>query len=314
VLNAAKRNNRKRDAPSGTSAPAKKRAKAAPGELLSPADLEDSLALPEAVKNEDILSKAIIITNRAPLVLAFAVTLLKYTMPDQPLSSRLSLAQAYVSVSSRDRAVSLGLESGKSAEEEGFGEGQPVVRIMNRDIRVMRRWGYDPTSTGEEKDTQATQSTATVTGDTQNDIETDKQPPLWGIDLEALRKSSTQRGPSGANSLPIHTAQSARAYLLKSFNSVPVTDADEAAASPKKSKRGVDLSVPAQRERNLGLLLGALELLFDSWSGALEPAELDKKTWGWYANVRPAVANGVEGWGGKNQVRLESILKMRRDV
>lgn len=311
VLNAAKRNSKKRDAPDGTTMPTKKRARTAPGEVLSPADLENSLSLPDAVKDEEILSKTVVITNRAPLVLAFAVTLLKFTMPDQPLSSRLSLAQAYVGASSRDRAISLGIESGKSAEQEGYGEGQPVVRIMNREVRVMRRWGYDPTSTGEEDDTQTTQSTTTVAGDTNDGADTEKEPPLWGIDLEALRKSATQRGPGAANALPIHTPQSARAYLLKSFDSAPVPESDD---NPKKKPKAGKLSALAQREQNLGQLLGALELLFESWSATLRAQELDKRVWGWYASVRPAVANGVDGWGGKNEVRLENILKLRRDL
>ncbi|KAL8740743.1 MAG: hypothetical protein Q9190_006580, partial [Brigantiaea leucoxantha] len=60
-------------------------------------------------------------------------------MPSQPLSSRLSLAQAVMSTGAKSKAVHLGLQSGKPAEEEGWGEGQPVVRVMGRDIRVMRR-------------------------------------------------------------------------------------------------------------------------------------------------------------------------------
>ena len=83
-------------------------------------------------------------SNRAPVLLAFAVVLLAYTHPHQPLSSRLSLAQAVVSANSRSKAVSLGLESGKSAEEEGWGQGQPAIKIMGREIRVLRRWGYVP--------------------------------------------------------------------------------------------------------------------------------------------------------------------------
>jgi hypothetical protein len=316
VLNAAKRNSKKRDAPSGQASPAKKKARTAPGEVLSPADLEDSLALPEAVKDEEVLSKAVMISNRAPLVLAFALTLLKYTMPEQPLSSRLSLAQAYVSGSSRDRAVYLGLESGKSAEQEGFGQGQPIVRIMGRDVRVMRRWGYDPTSTGDavEEDTQQTQSTATVSREKQQDVMAETEPPLWGLDLEALRKSSTERGSRASNNnLPIHTPQSARAYIIKAFNNPPNVEEGNESTSKKGSKGGKP-SVLAQRERNLGLLLGALELLYESWAGTLDPAEMDKHTWRWYVEVRPAVADGVDGWGGKNEIRLENILKLRRQL
>lgn len=280
--------------------------------MLSPADLEDSLSLPDAVKDEKLLSEAVIFTNRAPLVLAFALTLLEHTMPEQPLSSRLSLAQAYVSASSRDRAVHLGIESGRSAEQEGFGQGQPIVRIMGRDVRVMRRWGYDPTSKGEEQATE-TQSTATLGGESQPEEKEDREPPLWGIDLEALRKSTTERSPGAVNTLPIYTPQSARAYLLKSFNSPPdAASKDKEAATKAQPKTGKS-TVLAQRERNLGMLLGALELLYDSWKATLEPTDLDKRTWNWYAAVRPTVADGVDGWGGKNEVKLESILKLRRE-
>lgn len=283
--------------------------------MLSPADLEDSLALPEAVKDEEVLSKAVMITNRAPLVLAFALVLLTYTQPEQPLSSRLSLAQAYVSASSRERAVYLGIESGKSAEQEGFGQGQPVVKIMGRDVRVMRRWGYDPKSNGmtNEQETQTTQSTTTISGETQDEAD-EKEPPLWGIDLEALRKSSTERGPGASNALPIHTPQSARAYLIKSFNSPPTPDPPaDPASPPKKQPKVAKVSILAQREQNLGMLIGALELLYNSWATTLDPSELDKRTWHWYASVRPAVADGVDGWGEKNVLKLDNILKLRRE-
>ena len=236
-------------------------------------------------------------------------------MPEQPLSSRLSLAQAYVSGSSKDRAISLGIESGKTAEQEGFGQGQPIIRIMGRDVRVMRRWGYDPTSNGDEATTQATHSTATVTGDTQKSEVEEKEPPLWGIDLEALKKSRSQTGPGATTTLPIHTPQSVRAYLIKSFNSPPTEDTPkDTQTSAKKPPKSGKMAVLAQRERNLGLLLGALELLYESWSATLSPADLDKRTWQWYATVRPAVADGVDGWGGKNHVRLEEILKLRRQL
>lgn len=65
-------------------------------------------------------------------------------MPEQPVSSRLSLAQALVSINSRSKAVSLGIENGQSAEQEGWGEGQPVVKVLGREIRVLKRWDYNP--------------------------------------------------------------------------------------------------------------------------------------------------------------------------
>lgn len=266
---------------------------------------EESLRLPEPILDEDVIYKTELFTNRAPLVLAFAVILLKYTMPEQPLSSRLSLSQAVVSLNSRSKAVSIGLESGKSAEEEGFGEGQPTVKVMGREVRVMRRWGYEwrpAVAKSEPADSQATiESNPTVGPESQ------EESALWGLDLEALKmlNGPQLRGASGST-MPIHTAQSARAYLLKSF---------DASGSPLKlgGKKQTVAELNAQRERNLGLLLGALESLFESWKSILGRDELDKRAWSWYVKVRPEVASGQAGWGGKNTLRLSDILALRRN-
>ena len=66
----------------------------------SPSQTEKALSLPLSRGFKDF-SNAGILTNRAPLVLAFALTVSKYTMPEQPLSSRLSFVQAVVSANSR---------------------------------------------------------------------------------------------------------------------------------------------------------------------------------------------------------------------
>ncbi|KAI0503123.1 hypothetical protein F5B22DRAFT_640378 [Xylaria bambusicola] len=92
--------------------------------------------------DEQLIADTTLLTNRAPLVLAFAVELLRYTMPEQPPSSRLSLAQAVVSANSRSKAVSIGLEKGLSADEEGWGHGQPRARVMGREVTVLKRGGY----------------------------------------------------------------------------------------------------------------------------------------------------------------------------
>jgi hypothetical protein len=301
ILNAAKRVSKKRGPANETQAAPVKRARPSYGEPLSPAQLEDSLALPEPCKDVEQLSKVTLYTNRAPLVLAFAVVLLKYTMPQQPLSSRLSLAQAVVSVNSRTKAVSLGLESGKSAEEEGWGQGQPIVNIMGRDIRVMKRWGYDWET---KEDDGATQETITAESKGVSD------PALWGVDLEKLKQSNGPVTAGARNTatpqLPIYTAQSARAYLLKSFDT-PKSDGGEI---PSPTKKGAVIA--SEKERNLGLLLGALELLFDSWSTTLNKEDINKRAWGWYVRVRPDVESGVAGWGGKGTVKLADILDLRR--
>jgi len=301
------------------SAPALKKAKATYGQPLSGADLEASLALPEAELDEEMLKSTVLYTNRAPLVLAFAVTLIKYTMPEQPISSRLSLAQAVTSMNSKTKAMHIGVDGGKLAEEEGWGEGQPLIRIMTRDVRVMKRWGYEWEGSNEP----TTQSTTKSWPDTLGE-ETPKEPALWGVDLEALKKanqpSASRSSKGGSSDLPIYTAQSARAYLMKAFESTPVEVIKEeeeiktegvTTKTKAKAKRTAAVIV-VERERNLGLLLGALELLYQSWAQVLSRDDLDKRAWGWYVRVRPDVAQGAAGWGSKGNVRLSDILDLRR--
>ncbi|KAI8965344.1 hypothetical protein F5Y11DRAFT_8375 [Daldinia sp. FL1419] len=109
---------------------------------VSPHELEASFTLPVET-DEKIISDTVLLTNRAPLVLAFAVELLRYTMPEQPPSSRLSLAQAVVSANSRSKAVSIGIEKGPSADDQGWGHGQPRVKVMGREVAVLKRGGYE---------------------------------------------------------------------------------------------------------------------------------------------------------------------------
>lgn len=242
-------------------------------------------------------------------MLAFAVTLLKFTMPSQPLSSRLSLAQSVVSSNSRTKAVSIGLESGKSAEDEGWGEGQPTVKVMGREIKVMKRWGYQWDATDELGGTQETLAEETKTDDNAAGELDAEDVALWGVDLEALKKSNgpvtVENRHVSTSQFPIYTAQSARAYLLKSFDAPKGKDAK---SSPKKKAS----SIAAEKEQNLGLLLGSLELLMQSWSSVLSKEDLDKRAWGWYVSVRPDVEAGVSGWGAKGNIKLASILALRR--
>ena len=315
-MNAAKRVTKKRKIEPGDASlesPAKRKKTISAGDAI-PAAIEESLALPESNAGDEELANTVLHTNRAPLVLAFATELLKFTMPSQPLSSRLSLAQAVVSVNARTKALSLGIEKGTSAEDDGWGQGQPQIRIMGRDIRIMKRWGYEWKRESEEEagtrkveisDAMDSQKTLKQEG------ETDDEPALWGLDLEALRSSngplvSGAQGASGSG-LPIYTAQSARAYLLKSFASAP-SPTNGASPPPKKSPA----VLKAEKERNLGLLLRALDLVFQSWLAFLSREELDKRAWAWYVAVRPDVENGVAGWGGKGEVKLSQILNLRR--
>ncbi|KAL9615891.1 MAG: hypothetical protein Q9160_009177 [Pyrenula sp. 1 TL-2023] len=317
VFNAAKRvsNPKKRPADASESISGK-RLKATNGEKTdSPVEREKALAFPTLDDPETNLTNIRVETNRAPLVLAFAVILLSYTRPHQPLSSRLSLAQAIVSANSRSKAQSIGLESGPSAEEEGFGQGQPKVKIMGREIPVMRRDGY----LASLKETKAAENS--------NDSEITsaegrgEQEALWGLDLEALRKSKSASSPAG-NHLPIYTAEAARNYLLKSFK--PVTEEPEspvdsqatitASLSPKKPKKKKPAELTHEREQVLASLLTCLDRLFKSWAPTLGIDELDRRAWQWYLHVRPDVRAGEAGWGQRGSVKLGDILALRKDA
>ncbi|KAK1767654.1 hypothetical protein QBC33DRAFT_536882 [Phialemonium atrogriseum] len=447
---------------------------------MTPEELEGSLELPVLV-DEERIGRTALQTNRAPLVLAFAAELLRYTMPEQPPSSRLSLAQAVVSANSRSKAVSLGLEKGLSADDEGWGQGQPRVRIMGRDVAVLKRGGYEwkgeETVGGEEgKSGTRAETTEHSAPETQFAFEPtsasawsasqplslkqstfiartthitdaaqrqglirsllDANPALksathnawafrlrlpggnggsarireesfddgetgcgdlmlrimrevdavdtmvvltrwfggimlgpdrwrlmrncvtsalaerlrktgaavsiggeavWGLDLENMRSKATvggfgsgtpQHSSTSLGGLQIHRPEAARSYLMKSFGSAPSAerlaehdDNDQPTSPPEKGKKGARASKAAkktlkeqgaEKEENLGLLLGALRLLFDSWADHLTTADLDRRAWSWYVAVRPEVESGPSGWGAKGLLRLEDILKLRR--
>lgn len=447
---------------------------------MTPQELEKSLELPLCMDEEQITS-TVLQTNRAPLLMAFAVETLRHTMPEQPLSSRLSLSQAVVSANSRAKAVSLGLEKGPSAASDGWGAGQPRVKVLDREITVMKRGGYD--WRGEEtvaKDkaepepqteaqTQTTQSTATMTppspppttAPTPATAPTPTTPTsslqvvplrnpwaasqpislksstfiaratsitdpnqrkrlvqslldgnpnlktathnawayrvtlpggrireesfddgesgcgelmlrvmrdadtvdtlvvltrwfggimlgpdrwrlmrncvnnalserlrrgghevtlggeaLWGLDLEAAKgkgivggygSGSKPQVATGLGGLQIHRPEPARAYLLKSFATVP--SEGEGKGSPKKK---TSKAIEAEKVENLGLLLGALRIVLDSWTDYLTPSDLDKRAWAWYVAARPEIDSGPSGWGAKGQVKLSEILKLKR--
>ncbi|ROV95478.1 hypothetical protein VPNG_08898 [Cytospora leucostoma] len=427
---------------------------------MTPQQLEASLALPIETDQERIAQTAIH-TNRAPLVLAFAVELLRYTMPEQPPSSRLSLAQAVVSANSRSKAVSIGLDKGPSADEEGWAEGQPRIKVMGREVAVLKRGGYEWRGEEEEepmgdvvskdvpgpesaassttlKADESTQGTmiaastssawstspsvslrkstfiaraTTITDPSQrpnllkalfdahpelrsashnvwayrirahessisnqareashDDGETGAGDLLlrilretntvdtlvvmtrwyggvmlgpdrwrlmrnvvtsalserlrrtgvevtlggeavWGLDLEAMRSKSKASAAIGG--MVIHRPEAARSYLLRSFASAPAAEGDGDTATTAAKKKTVKAQ-DAEKEENLGLLLGGLRLLFDSWADFLTTDELDRRAWSWYSAARPEVEFGPSGWGAKGVLRLKTILDLRR--
>lgn len=154
---------------------------------------------------------------------------------------------------------------------------------------------------------------------------------VWGLDLESARTKSATAGGLGSGTrphtvsavtgVPVHRPEAARNYLLKSFATAAPADgeagpagaASPAKAAPRRGKKAkTQRELEAEKEENLGLVLGAIRLLLDSWADHLTPAELDRRTWGWYVAARPAVDAGPAGWGAKGRLRLGDIVKLRR--
>ncbi|KAI6381017.1 hypothetical protein MCOR25_001319 [Pyricularia grisea] len=170
---------------------------------MTPEELEESLDLPVDI-DEERIAAASIECNRAPLVLAFAVELLRYTMPEQPPSSRLSIAQAVVAANSRSKAASLGIEKGLPADREGWGEGQPRVRVMGREVSVLKRGGYEwkgPESVEKASEAKQdafaimmqndTQESRTETASSQQQTSLDPKPLTWSTSQSVSLKEST---------------------------------------------------------------------------------------------------------------------------
>ncbi|KEQ88944.1 hypothetical protein M438DRAFT_94567 [Aureobasidium pullulans EXF-150] len=316
TLAAAKRVSikRKRGLPEESTSSSSKRLRADPTEIKSPVDVEAALALPSSDLNEDELAGIILTTNRAPLLLTFAAVLLRYTMPEQPPSSCLSLAQAVTSMNAQAKAASIGLDKSGSAEKEGWGQGQPLVKVMTRDIRVLKRWGYEwKTDTKNSAHVIKTEDPDQKPPAAESDLpanvtSSEDSPALLALDLEQLKRLD---GPpivsasASTTGLPVYQADSAHNYILKAFDLV-FEDEPEA-----KKKRRLASEIAAEREANLGHLVKVLDLLFQSWS-ILDPTELDKRAWSWYVKVRPQVEGGRAGWGAKGQVKLKEILNLRR--
>lgn len=169
---------------------------------MSGDDLEATLELP-LEENEEIIRNTTVVTNRAPLLLAFAVELLRFTMPEQPPSSRLSLAQAVVSANSRTKAISIGIEKAPPGGQEKAPEGQPKISIMNRPVPVLKRGGY--TWSGSSQVTSSNASSATLQSSQPN-------PKGW----TTSRKLSSRGSVFIAHAIPI-TSPSTRSAVVKSL-------------------------------------------------------------------------------------------------
>lgn len=313
ILTAAKRlsNPKKRAASSSSLAPSK--------HLKGVTDHEAQLKLPVTDATVEELGDRTIETNRAPLFLAFAYCLTKYTLSDQPLSSRLSLAQAVTSAGAQSKAKYIGLTD-TTAEDEGWAQGQPKVRLMGREIAVMRRHIQIPEGDAMPVKQEYENSQKTIEA---NSASTSHE-AFWGIDLEALKKSN---GPLVAGRLggsvgpPIHRPEGARSYLLKSIDFVEDKSESEhkddaktdKPPSPAKPKKLSAAEKTARKEQAVAGLLKVIDHVYASWASTLSDVELDRRASSWYAKVRPDVAGGQAGWGQRGKVPLQAIFALAKE-
>ncbi|KAI2602281.1 ribosomal protein S5 domain 2-type protein [Hypoxylon sp. NC1633] len=159
-----------------------------------------------------------LVTIRGPLLLVFVVELLRYTMPEQPPSSRLSLAKAFANESVGNKATSAGFSQDMRAAEEGWGSGQPTVTIMGRKVIVLKRGGYD--WAGNARDQTPRQMAAAApppaSGSESNQDQLADQPvPTWS----ASSPVSIKRSVVIIRTTPI-TAPGKRQRILQSLFTV----------------------------------------------------------------------------------------------
>jgi hypothetical protein len=154
---------------------------------LSPTQQEALLRLPICL-DEELIGRASLYCNRAPLLLAFTIELLRYTMPEQPGSSRLSMGQAVVSANSRTKAIRLGLEKPDVKVDDLWLDAQPKVTIMGRQIAILKRGDY------RWQDEETVVETQDQTTKTDGILSTESQSPvskLWSASHAVSLKKST---------------------------------------------------------------------------------------------------------------------------
>ena len=304
VVNAAKRlsNPKKRAASTAAGSTTAKNVR-----VKTETDQEEALQLPITELSLDDLRKRVIETNRAPLFLAFSYVLSKYTLSEQPISSRLSLAQAVTSAGAQSKAKFIGLTS-STAEDEGWADGQPKVKLMGRKIAVMRRYVEVAEQKVKSEDSESSNSPQ------------QHHEAFWGIDLDALKKSNTPlvTGNRGSAGLPIQRPEAARSYLLRSINLVDDLDLPEdnikQESAKAKSKKPSAAEQALKREQAVAMLLKCIDHVCQSWTPTLTTDELDRRASSWYATVRPSVDGGQAGWGQRGKVRLSTILDLAREA
>ncbi|KAK6343440.1 hypothetical protein TWF730_011029 [Orbilia blumenaviensis] len=289
-----------------------------------PQSWEAGLDLPAPVRDENLISITTITTNRAPLLLVFTIISLTYTHPWLPASSRFSLAQGLLDLTASSKAKSIGITRKDEHKNDIIEEGYKKIRVLSKEIPILRRWDTPSTSTSSfqtetnlqkqgqshmldkppSDDVKATGINPGPSTSAAGDLSSSPDAPMsrargrssgsstsslypnrpiyWSLSPSLLSQPPTA-SKLNPSALPIHLPHAAHSYLIRSFS-----------------------------QDKLPLLLGALHLLYESWVDTLDPADLDRKSWNWYCNVRPVVEDGPEGWGGKGPVNLKNILSLRK--
>ncbi|KAK6537493.1 hypothetical protein TWF694_011678 [Orbilia ellipsospora] len=300
-------------------------------DTLKPQTWETGLELPSLIKNEDQMSIATVTTNRAPLLLAFAVISLGYTHPWLPMSSRFSLAQGLLELTAASKAKNIGILREGDGKDEELEEGYKRVRVLGKEIPVLRRWDVAAGVTTTENETDAERqeknqmqqrgkndgkSTVDASINLGNGANVSKDDESAGNVATSIASSSTGTGtgihragaPSVSYDEPIYWALSPK--LLA--NPPTASKLNPSALPIQLPHAAHSYLVRSFSKEMLPLVLGALHMVYESWVHSLDSAELDRRGWGWYCRVRPSVEDGPEGWGGKGVVRLKDILSLRK--
>lgn len=164
------------------------------GRTVTEENLQDTE--PEVILDLELLASTRVYTNRAPLLLAFAFELIRFTMPEQPVSSRFSLSQAVVSLNAQSKAARYGQGGRKEPLSSSWRDGQPKVVILGRQIPVLRRDGYTHSTTSLDS-VPPSNGTSTTPLDTREDgaqpgnYEDTTSPPLWVVSQALTFREST---------------------------------------------------------------------------------------------------------------------------
>jgi hypothetical protein len=92
---------------------------------------------------------------------------------------------------------------------------------------------------------------------------------------------------------------------------LPAMNTEEGVRAVIKSKPVEPEGVERYLENKFGDALTEVRKAMTELTNALEPDELAQRGFGLYEQFRPAIPEGVKGWGAKGELDLELIRKLR---